>query len=104
MALRYFATEHHDKILNRVSQVQTPIGILYLGKNDHVPAVEKFYEKISGFSNVYMCKNAGMERPRLQNIVDFADSESLAMPSFVRPNILSEKRPFASAAFKKKVF
>ncbi len=102
--LRYFAPEYQEQILNRVSQVQTPNGILYLGKNEHVPAVEKFYEKISGFSNVYMCKNAGMERPRLQNIVDFADSESLAMPSFVRPNILSEKRPFASEAFKKKVF
>lgn len=102
--LRYFAPEYQEQILARISQVQTPNGILYLGKNEHVAAIEKFYEKVNGFGCAYMCKNVGIERPRLQNISAAPASESLAMPSFVRPNILSEKRPFASEAFTKKVF
>lgn len=102
--LRYFAPEYQEQILARISQVQTPNGILYLGKNEHIPAVEKFYEKVNGFNCAYMCCNVGLERPRLQDISASPNSESLAMPSFVRPNMLTEKRPFASEAFKKEVF
>lgn len=101
--LRYFAPEYQEQILARISQVQTPHGILYLGKNEHVPAVEKFYERINGFGCAYICRNAGAKQADLQNITE-TSSESLAMPSFKRPNFLSEKRPFAAEAFKKNVF
>lgn len=101
--LRYFAPEYQEQILARISQVQTPNGILYLGKNEHVSSIEKFYEPINGFNSVYICKNAGSKSVDLQNISD-TRSESLAMPSFQRPDYLSAKRPFASEAFKKNVF
>ena len=102
--LRYFAPEYQEQILARISQVQTPNGILYLGKNEQISVIDKFYERINGFDCAYMCKNVGLDRPRLHDISTTSGSESLAMPSFVRPNMLSEKRPFAAEAFKAGVF
>lgn len=100
--LRYFAAEYQEEILNRISQVQTPDGILYLGKNEHIPCVSKYYDKIEGFSCAYISKNTSQNRSSLQNVSDIkAASGSASMPKFVRPNLMPERRPLAADLIKK---
>ncbi len=83
--LRFFTPEHQREILSRLSNYQTQGGILYLGKNEYISGIDEFYEKLSGYSCVYMSKGVKtiVERPRLgHSLEEFAEPE---MPHFVRP-------------------
>ena len=86
--LRYFSQEHQDAILQRISEKQPQGGYLYLGKNEHIPAVEKYYYRLDPSSGAYIAKgssnNLNINSGRLTDEVP----EEPAMPSFVRPSSL----------------
>ena len=98
--LRYFAAEYQQQILQRISSCQNPGGILYLGKNEHIPGIEEYYEKLAGYNCVYVCKGVGSGKPRLSESPETVLSEN-GMPKFVRPDVLTAKRPLASEFIKK---
>jgi len=84
--LRFFTPEHQREILSRLSKRQNRGGILYLGKNEHIPGIDEFYDRLSGFNGVYMSKGVKtvVERPRLS--MSMPEEEAVAMPRFVRPD------------------
>ncbi len=91
--LRFFTPEHQQAILSRLSKHQNRGGILYLGKNEYIPGIEEFYEKVSGFNCVYVSKGvqAKVEKPRLAMSLP-EEEQPAAMPSFVRPDGLLSRR------------
>ena len=86
--LRYFTKENQEIILERISQCQNQGGILYLGKNEHIPGIEKFYDKLQGYNGVYACKGNSEEKPHLSMSSSQGETPE-EMPRFIRPNLLS---------------
>jgi len=86
--LRYFAAEYQNLILERISNCQNPGGILYLGKNERIPGIEKYYDKLDGYNCAYVCKTKTAEKPRL-SVSPQMGVDANQMPKFVRPQILS---------------
>ncbi|MBQ9235370.1 MAG: protein-glutamate O-methyltransferase CheR [Alphaproteobacteria bacterium] len=92
--LRYFAPEHQDMILQRISQIQPQGGYLYLGIDEVVPAVEKYYYRPNDNSGAYVAIGAQKQGIKVGNISISAPAQSEAkdgevqMPSFTRPKNL----------------
>lgn len=85
--LRFFTPEYQRQILARLSNSQTQGGILYLGKNEHIPCVDEFYEKLSGYNCVYMSRGISMAKLKLvQDPREMLAEDEEEMPSFVRPS------------------
>ncbi len=86
--LRYFSPEYQDEILRRISEKQPQGGYLYLGKDEKIPAVEKYYYRLDPDSGAYVAKgihaNLNINSGKL---TERAPAEP-AMPSFVRPSSL----------------
>lgn len=100
--LRFFTPEYQRQILARLSNSQTQGGILYLGKNEHIPCIDEFYEKLSGYNCVYMSRGINMAKLKLvQNPREVLAEDKEEMPSFVRPSGIFKKRPFVSSVFDK---
>lgn len=98
--LRYFAAEHQQRILQRISNCQNHGGILYLGKNEHIRGIEEYYDKLDGYNCVYVCKGINADRPRLSPSPEDA-AVDVGMPRFIRPDALTAKHPLASELIKK---
>jgi len=83
--LRYFSAEHQKNILLQISKCQPAGGILYLGKNEHIPEIEKYYSPLKGYECVYVNKGIVINQPKheLHNNANIDNK----MPSFVRPNM-----------------
>ncbi|MBR2033476.1 MAG: protein-glutamate O-methyltransferase CheR [Alphaproteobacteria bacterium] len=88
--LRYFTKDNQELILERLSSCQRQGGILYLGKNEHIQGIERYYNKLSGYTGVYICKGNLAEKPRLSIGFD-QTSVPTEMPRFVRPDLMSNK-------------
>ena len=86
--LRYFSAEHQDVILQRISEKQPQGGYLYLGKNEHIPAVEKYYYRLDHSSGAYIAKGIGSALNINSGRLTDEIPEEPAMPSFVRPSSL----------------
>ena len=86
--LRYFAKEYQDKILQKISNCQNEGGILCLGKNEYIPIIEKYYNKIEGTNCFYV--NKGIAKTEITKNISENISSSDAMPKFVRPNIFGK--------------
>lgn len=100
--LRFFTPEYQRQILARLSNSQTQGGILYLGKNERIPCVDEFYEKLSGYNCVYMSRGISMAKLKLvQDPREMLAEDEEKMPSFVRPSGIFKKRPFVSSIFDK---
>ena len=85
--LRYFSSDHQDDILRRISSRQPQGGYLYLGKNEYIPAVEKYYYKLDNESGAYMSIGNAKSDTSAGNLsVTAADTD--AMPTFIRPKNL----------------
>ena len=85
--LRYFAPEYQDDILRRISEKQPQGGYLYLGRNEVVPAVEKYYYKLDGNSGAYVAiGNTSVNTD--SNNLSVSVPKNDAMPSFVKPSNL----------------
>ncbi len=85
--LRYFAPEYQDEILRRISAKQPQGGYLYLGKNERIPAVEKYYYRLDQMSGAYVAIGSQPINAKESNL-SVAKADSDAMPSFVRPSNL----------------
>lgn len=85
--LRYFAPEYQDEILRRISEKQPQGGYLYLGKNENIPAVEKYYYKLDDNSGAYIAAGHSAANTLKGNLA-VAGADADAMPSFVRPSSL----------------
>lgn len=86
--LRYFVKEYQQKILTQISRCQPTGGILYLGKNEHIPGIDKYYRALEGFDCVYI--NRGLLNKNQQNTLSVGNAPtktSTSMPSFVRPDM-----------------
>lgn len=97
--LRYFAAEYQQMILQRISRCQNAGGILCLGKNEHIPGIEKYYDKLDGYNCFYVCKGITDNKNNPPSGKNDSTAES-GMPRFVRPDILTS-RPLASEFIKK---
>lgn len=86
--LRYFTPEHQDEILRRISEKQPQGGYLYLGKNEHIPAVEKYYYRLDEASGAYVAIGNTSKLNVSSGNLGVASADKDAMPSFVRPNSL----------------
>lgn len=97
--LSLFTSEVQLGILNKIYDVQTPGGLLYIGKNEELNGIGEFYTKVPGFGSLYQTRNLNkvnkVELPQKQN-----EPSAPAMPTFVRPQSLIE-RPSISALLKK---
>ena len=98
--LRFFTPQVQYQILDKIYKVQTNGGFLYLGKDETFDAVADFYDKVPGFDCLYQAKSVALNKvvlPEEKKIEVDVD----AMPSFVKPASLYEKRPVVSEFFKK---
>lgn len=85
--LRYFAEEYQEEILRRISQQQPQGGYLYLGKNEIIPSIEKYYYKLDENSGAYIAiGNAPIDKSN--NNLSVSAPQNDVMPSFVRPRNL----------------
>ena len=82
--LRYFAPEHQDDILRRISLNQPQGGYLYLGKNEYIPAVEKYYYRLNENTGAYIAKANALDLNININKNKKGDNEQ-KMPTFIRP-------------------
>lgn len=85
--LRYFAPEYQDDILRRISEKQPQGGYLYLGRNEAVPAVEKYYYKLDGNSGAYVAIGSTSMNTASNNL-SVSVPKNDVMPSFVKPSNL----------------
>ena len=82
--LRYFAPDYQEDILRRISEKQPQGGFLYIGRGEHIPAIEKFYYKLDANSGAYMAIGNTSTRTNAGNL-SVSDSDDDALPSFIRP-------------------
>ncbi len=86
--LRYFAAEHQDEILQRICANQPQGGYLYLGKNEYIPMIEKYYYRLDEKTGAYIARG----NPNTLNINTDQPANTAStkpvMPSFIRPNNL----------------
>ncbi len=82
--LRYFAPEYQEDILRRISEKQPQGGFLYIGKGEHIPAIEKFYYKLDANSGAYVAIGNTSANISTGNL-SISSSDDNTMPSFVRP-------------------
>ena len=87
--LRYFTQDNQEMILERISSCQSQGGILYLGKNEHIQGIERFYNKLPGYADVYVCKENSVEKPRLSAGIEQNDIP-VEMPRFIRPDLIGK--------------
>ncbi len=85
--LRYFSSEHQDEILRRISERQPQGGYLYLGKNENIPAVEKYYYKLDGNTGAYIAIGNSMVDTSSGNL-GITKPQDDVMPTFVKPSSL----------------
>ena len=79
-----FAPDYQEDILRRISEKQPQGGFLYIGKGEHIPAIEKFYYKLDANSGAYMAIGNTSTRTNAGNL-SVSDSDDDALPSFIRP-------------------
>ncbi len=88
--LRYFASDHQDMILQRISQIQPQGGYLCLGKDERIPAVGKYYYSAEGCPDTYIAIGTQSTAVNSGNIsVSHSVPDNQVMPSFTRPKSLS---------------
>ncbi len=101
--LRFFTEDNQRKILAKLSLHQPFGGILYLGKNEQIPCIGEFYQKVSGYNCVYESRGLEDAKPKPgikpEELLHYDEDDDL--PSFSRPKGLFGHRPFASEAFKR---
>ena len=85
--LRYFAPEYQDDILRRISEKQPQGGYLYLGKNENIPAVEKYYYKLDDVSGAYLAIGQSSINVSSGNLAVSTPEqpEEGKMPKFIKP-------------------
>ena len=84
--LRYFSAEHQDKILQRIASKQPQSGYLYLGKDEYIPMIEKYYYRMDEDTGAYIAKgNAESLNINTGISSNNSNAQELSMPSFVRP-------------------
>ncbi len=88
--LRYFTPEHRKNIIKQISRCQPKGGILYVGKNEYIPEINNFYNKLDGYDCIYSNNGNSIEKPRL-SVAPENHSSNYEMPSFVRPEIFKRK-------------
>lgn len=101
--LHLFSSENQSKIIEKLFNKQTFGGLLYIGHNEKLHGIEKFYTKVPGFDSLYQAKNQTGNKPVVleQQIADKNElSYPITMPTFVKPKKLFE-RPTISSLLKK---
>ncbi len=87
--LRYFSAEHQDRILQRIASKQPQGGYLYLGKDEFIPAIEKYYYRLNENTGAYVARgNSESLNINVNPAENTHNDNNHGMPSFVRPNIL----------------
>ena len=87
--LKYFDTEHQDEILKRLSERQPQGGYLILGKNEKIPALDKYYYPASGMSDIYIAIGKQQAETVFNGNISISapakNDDKEQMPSFTRP-------------------
>ncbi len=86
--LRYFAPEYQEEILRRISKKQPQGGYLYLGKNEHIPSIEKYYYRMDPNSGAYIARGIHADLNVNTGRLTGDAAQETAMPRFVRPSSL----------------
>lgn len=101
--LHLFSSENQMKIIEKLLNKQTFGGLLYIGQNEKIQGIEKFYTKVPGFDSLYQAKNQAENKPVIlehKALKENKDNRINAMPIFVKPQKLFE-RPTISSLLKK---
>lgn len=100
--LKFFTRDIQQQIINKIYSVQTPGGLLYIGKNERVIGIEDFYTKVPGFDCLYQTRQLNIQNKinLPQSNKTAAKDEKHVMPRFVRPEKLIE-RPKISTLLRK---
>lgn len=101
--LHLFSPENQYKIIEKLQSKQTFGGLLYVGQNEKINGIEKFYTKVPGFDSLYQAQNqAGnkQDEPEQQIVSNSSSGRPGTMPTFVKPQKLFE-RPTISSLLKK---
>ncbi len=93
--LRFFTPEYQKMLIEKIFNTQTRNGFLYLGMNEQVAGIEKFYKKVPNFSCLYQAVDFQKPETPKASLPGGAASEK-AMPSFVKPQGLSGAHPLMS--------
>lgn len=96
--LYLFQQEVQKNILKALMNRQTPAGLLYIGANERLFGIEEYYTKVPGFDCLYQAKNQNSNVSMIQTPI--VNNDQKAMPSFVKPEKLSE-RPTISELLRK---
>lgn len=83
--MSFFNAKLQSQILERIHSTQPVGGLLYLGLNESVADIEKFYEKVVGFECLYQAKALEVKVNKTEFIENFKGD---TMPKFVRPDSL----------------
>lgn len=88
--LRYFGDEYQENIIKRINEHQPQGGYLVLGKDEKISMPERYYQLYDKTLNIYIkTQQSSTSDYRGDNQIDVNDGKnSLAMPSFVRPQNL----------------
>ncbi len=87
--LKYFDKEHQDEILKKLSERQPQGGYLILGKNEKIPALDKYYYPASGINDIYLAIGKQQTETVFNGNISISspanNDEEEQMPSFTRP-------------------
>lgn len=90
--LKYFDNEHQDEILGRLSNHQPQGGYLIIGKDEKIPSIEKYYQKVGNSNSIYIAigktQTENTSNNNMSVSVPVKDDEAEQMPSFTRPKEL----------------
>lgn len=98
--LLFFDDQTQRKLVEKIYSRQAEGGFLYLGYNENIFGLEDFYEPVEGLNCLYQAKilpNKTVSAAPVENTSVKGD----AMPSFVRPENLSYRRPVLADKLKK---
>lgn len=98
--LLFFDAQTQRKLVEKIYSRQAEGGFLYLGYNENISGLEDFYEPVEGLKCLYQAKilpNKSVPKAPEENAV----TKGEAMPSFVRPENLSYRRPVLADKLKK---
>lgn len=98
--LHFFEAKTQQRLVEKIYSRQAEGGFLYLGYNENIFGLEDFYEPVEGLNCLYQAKVLPNKAAKTVPS-DKAAAKEDAMPSFVRPENLSYRRPVLSETLKK---
>ena len=93
--LKLFTPENQKDIISKIYLIQTPGGLLYLGKDEKIEGIEELYTKVPGFDCLYQA-NAPEQKNITTPSLKVEQEGKKGMPSFGHPDVMIKRPPLSS--------